>query len=331
MLSMNSFFNDEAKLLAEQKISADRLKILQLENARLKWKNKLFKYEEELRQYKAEQQEHEKQMELEFRINAFKEAYNVEVKQMAWNRPQQNFLREHQFLNDTELLAKILTISAGDPIGPIAQTWHFVNFFQRNHEYHILKINSKIKNIMQDISKCKARCEGYSKAIMELNKGIPAPVASEYLILPPDFILEDKINAFKMIYAALRAGQTNTFGYKTNFLEDKENFSPQELMDAYDEHVLKHKTGRAAKAMQLVNIYWNRDPLNCGENNLDLISDIFRYAYEKSGIWRSSKVNNDFFKEGGKLTQGDIEYAKTHPQSARGKILQAFLPKSPKK
>ncbi|MDR3492658.1 MAG: hypothetical protein P4M12_11575 [Gammaproteobacteria bacterium] len=136
--------------------------------------------------------------------------------------------------------------------------------------------------------------------------------------------LEDGMKAFKMIYTALRAAQTNVLGFKTNFLKCKSALSAEELNNKLQVHVAKNPRGRAAEALKLVEKYGSQPHPDFSENNLDLMTDIFKFGYEKSGI-RVSNVSKSFFKnKEAKLTAEDMVYAKTHPSSARGKMLVAF-------
>jgi hypothetical protein len=114
--------------------------------------------------------------------------------------------------------------------------------------------------------------------------------------------------AFRKIYKALRDGQTNLFGFKTNNLpylekiaalcmmfgsKNESNGNDFGLWTAVCSYKDKHKKSRTRKAWKLAKKHYAQ----CDDNNIALFRKIYVYSFDHSNSWiRGSNVTNKFFK-----------------------------------
>lgn len=118
----------------------------------------------------------------------------------------------------------------------------------------------------------------------------PIPAQSNYKREESDWDL--KMEAFKIIYKALYDGQSSWF--KTNYLFGKENIPPSLFIKDLELYVKKNNSGRASFAWQLANKHYK----NYLPTNVRLFIEIYRWSFERSGIFKVSKLTgNSFFSE----------------------------------
>lgn len=107
------------------------------------------------------------------------------------------------------------------------------------------------------------------------------------------------VRMFKKIYMALRDGQTRKISslfFKSNFLLDKESLRHKDLKKLIQDYCLSHPGSRTAEAWRLASLYKRTT-----SNNNELITQIYKWSYNHSGLLKRSSLNEEYFEPGSGL------------------------------
>ncbi len=170
------------------------------------------------------------------------------------------------------------------------------------------------------------------------------PTHSQYKKIIADMVVEDKRQkqaaaelpikqaaAFKIIYQMLRAGTTVIFADE-DFLEDKENLSPSELIK-YVETAVKiggKKNAMIAQAWKLAQEHY----LNCEPSNIPLFKGAYDWAFANSTFGISKMTGTTFLSSRSVcdqtffLTKEKIARASLNESSRTGKMYRIITTKS---